>query len=211
MDDWRRDNHTDIMSTPLDMTTLISRLHRSTEDQHHDVKFRLPDGSEVGGHKFVLSVASPVFESLFYGPMAAENTDVVTVKDVDSKAFRLLLYEANLSQDSGTNDPIVSVSDYSKTDKKKIEEETASDPTMTILNDARSVLFQRLKAKFGVYADPWAAGQNLREGLLYYEDGGPDACWLYPWTEALDELTRYIQVGEFQQCHLMCFMPSQTI
>ena len=91
MDDWRRDNRSDIMSTPLDMTTLISRLHRSTGYQHHDVKFRLPDGSEVGGHKFVLSVASPVFESQFYGPMALENTDVVTVKEVDSKAFRLLL------------------------------------------------------------------------------------------------------------------------
>ena len=91
MDDWRRDNDTDIMSTPLDMTTLISRLHRSPGDQHHDVSFRLPDGSEVGGHKLVLAVASPVFESQFYGPMAAENTDVVTVKEVDSKAFRLLL------------------------------------------------------------------------------------------------------------------------
>ena len=91
MDDWRRDTHTDIMSTPLDMTTLISRLHRSTGDQHHDVRFRLPDGSEVGGHKFVLALASPVFESQFYGPMATENTDVVTVRDVDSKAFRLLL------------------------------------------------------------------------------------------------------------------------
>ena len=91
MDDWRRDNDTNIMSTPLDMTTLISRLHRSPGDQHHDVSFRLPDGSEVGGHKLVLAVASPVFESQFYGPMAAENTDVVTVKEVDSKAFRLLL------------------------------------------------------------------------------------------------------------------------
>ena len=60
MDDWRRDNRSDIMSTPLDMTTLISRLHRSTGDQHHDVKFRLPDGSEVSGHKLVLAVASPV-------------------------------------------------------------------------------------------------------------------------------------------------------
>jgi len=91
MDDWRRPNHTDIMSTPLDMTTLISRLHRSTGEQHYDVRFRLPDGSEVGGHKFVLALASPVFESQFYGPMAAENTDVVTVREVDSKAFRLLL------------------------------------------------------------------------------------------------------------------------
>ena len=91
MDDWRRPNHTDIMSTPLDMTTLISRLHRSPGDQHHDVRFQLPDGSEVGGHKLVLAVASPVFESQFYGPMALENTDVVTVREVDSKAFRLLL------------------------------------------------------------------------------------------------------------------------
>ena len=82
MDDWRRATHTDIMSTPLDMTTLISRLHRSPGDQHHDVSFRLPDGSEVGGHKLVLAVASPVFESQFYGPMAAENTDVVTVREV---------------------------------------------------------------------------------------------------------------------------------
>ena len=112
-------------------------------------------------------------------------------------SMKIKAYEANLSQDSGANYPIVSVSDYFKTEKG-----TASDPTMTILNDARSILIQRLKAKFGVYADPWTDGQNLRDGLLYYEDGGPDACWLYPWTEALDELTLYIQVGEFQQYHI---------
>ena len=75
------------------MTDLISRLHsRPDRDAFADVTFILPDGSELKAHKFVLAVASPVFEAQFFGPLAdTSNNNPVTVKDVDSTAFRRLI------------------------------------------------------------------------------------------------------------------------
>ena len=90
MSDWRTPASGD-REIPLNLATLFARLHLSSEDKHHDVTFKLPDGGEVGGHKIVLAVASPVFEAQFYGPMAADNTDVVAVRDVEPGAFRMLL------------------------------------------------------------------------------------------------------------------------
>ena len=90
MSDWRTPASGD-REIPLNLATLFAILHLSSEDKHHDVTFKLPDGGEVGGHKIVLAVASPVFEAQFYGPMAADNTDVVTVRDVEPGAFRMLL------------------------------------------------------------------------------------------------------------------------
>ena len=75
------------------MTDLVSRLHsRPDRDAFTDVTFILPDGSHLKAHKFVLAVASPVFEAQFFGPFAdPSNNDPVTVKDVDSTAFRRLI------------------------------------------------------------------------------------------------------------------------
>ena len=95
MSDWRTPASGD-REIPLNLATLFARLHLSSEDKHHDVTFKLPDGGEVGGHKIVLAVASPVFEAQFYGPMAADNTDVVAVRDVEpggvfSRTIKLML------------------------------------------------------------------------------------------------------------------------
>ena len=75
------------------MTDLISRLHsRPDRDAFADVTFSLPDGSQLKAHKFVLAMASPVFEAQFFGPFAdSSNNNPVTIKDVDSAAFRRLI------------------------------------------------------------------------------------------------------------------------
>jgi len=54
------------------MTDLkISRLHsRPDRDAFTDVVFILPDGSQLKAQEFVLAVASPVFEALFFEPFA---------------------------------------------------------------------------------------------------------------------------------------------
>ena len=86
-------NQTDWRGDDYKMTDLISRLHsRPDRDAFADVTFILPDGSELKAHKFVLAVASPVFEAQFFGPLAdSSNNNPVTVKDVDSTAFRRLI------------------------------------------------------------------------------------------------------------------------
>jgi len=75
------------------MTDLISRLHsRPDRDAFSDVTFSLPDNSQLKAHKFVLAMASPVFEAQFFGPFAdSSNNNPVTIKDVDSNAFRRLI------------------------------------------------------------------------------------------------------------------------
>ena len=75
------------------MTDLISRLHsRPDRDAFSDVTFILPDGSQLKAHKFVLAMASPVFEAQFFGPLAdSSNNNPVTIKDVDSTGFRWLI------------------------------------------------------------------------------------------------------------------------
>ena len=75
------------------MTDLISRLHsRPDRDAFSDVTFSLPDNSQLKAHKFVLAMASPVFEAQFFGPFAdSSNNNPVTIKDVDSTAFRRLI------------------------------------------------------------------------------------------------------------------------
>ena len=75
------------------MTDLISRLHsRPDRDAFSDVTFSLPDGSQLKAHKFVLAMASPVFEAQFFGPLAdSVSNNPVTIKDVDSTVFRRLI------------------------------------------------------------------------------------------------------------------------
>ena len=85
-------NKTDWRGGDYKMTDLISRLHsRPDRDAFTDVTFILPDGSQLKAHKFVLAVASPVFEAQFFGPLAESSNDnpmTVHIKDVDSTAFR---------------------------------------------------------------------------------------------------------------------------
>jgi len=84
---------TDWRGGDFKMTDLISRLHsRPDRDAFADVTLSLPDGSQLKAHKFVLAMASPVFEAQFFGPFAdSSNNNPVTIKDVDSTAFRRLI------------------------------------------------------------------------------------------------------------------------
>ena len=81
--DWRGKEYT--------MTDLVSRL-QNTKDSDAltpDVTFELPDGSQLQAHKFILALASPVFQAQFYGVFAAQaDNNVVKVTDLDSLAFR---------------------------------------------------------------------------------------------------------------------------
>ena len=45
-----------------------------------DVVFHLTDGSSVRAHKLILAISSPVFEGMFYGPMADQGTAEFKVK-----------------------------------------------------------------------------------------------------------------------------------
>jgi len=74
------------------MQHLIAKLHlRQNQENFSDVTFKLPDGSNVSSHRLILAIASPFFEAQFYGLLAADYTECVEIKDVDSAAFRRLL------------------------------------------------------------------------------------------------------------------------
>ena len=50
-----------------------------------DVRF-LVDGQMVYGHKFVLAMGSPVFESMFFGELK-EQREVIEIKDLSPVGF----------------------------------------------------------------------------------------------------------------------------
>ena len=50
-----------------------------------DIRF-LVDGQTVYGHKFVLRMGSPVFESMFFGDLK-ENQDEIEIKDLSPVGF----------------------------------------------------------------------------------------------------------------------------
>jgi len=76
-----------------DMRSLISKFHNraKTESTYTDTTFKLKDGSLVSCHKLILAIASPYFESRFYGLLAGEYEDTQAIQDVDSNAFRRVL------------------------------------------------------------------------------------------------------------------------
>ena len=51
-----------------------------------DVRF-LVDGQTVYGHKFVLRMGSPVFESMFFGELK-EQSDVIEIEDLSLVGFK---------------------------------------------------------------------------------------------------------------------------
>lgn len=59
--------------------------------QYTDVSFALSDGSSIQAHKLLLSISSPVFEGMFYGPMADSGTREFKVDDVKAVGFRRLI------------------------------------------------------------------------------------------------------------------------
>uniref|UniRef100_A0A1B6DC74 BTB domain-containing protein n=1 Tax=Clastoptera arizonana TaxID=38151 RepID=A0A1B6DC74_9HEMI len=57
-----------------------------------DCKFIVGNGSKIRtfpAHKLILSMASPVFEAMFYGPMGENNA--ITVPDIQTEAFECML------------------------------------------------------------------------------------------------------------------------
>jgi len=62
------------------------------QQQHCDVTFQLQDGSTVQAHKLLLAVASPVFEGMFFGPLADKGLREVRVEELRPAGFRRLLH-----------------------------------------------------------------------------------------------------------------------
>ena len=57
-----------------------------------DVTFQLGDGSTVQAHKLLLAITSPVFEAMFFGPLADRNLREVRVDDVKPSGFKRLIH-----------------------------------------------------------------------------------------------------------------------
>ncbi|XP_025822256.1 BTB/POZ and MATH domain-containing protein 2-like [Panicum hallii] len=56
-----------------------------------DITFSV-GGKNIGAHKMVLAIRSPVFKAELYGPMREEGTEPIVVKDVQPDVFRVLLH-----------------------------------------------------------------------------------------------------------------------
>ena len=53
-----------------------------------DITFVLQDGTTVQAHKLILAITSPVFEGMFYGPLADRNMREVRVTDIEPMGFK---------------------------------------------------------------------------------------------------------------------------
>jgi len=80
-EDWRKGENL--------VPALIGRFYDL--QQWTDVTFHLTDGSSMRGHKLLLAMSSPVFEGMFYGPMADGNANEFKVEDVKPVGFRRLV------------------------------------------------------------------------------------------------------------------------
>jgi len=62
---------------------------------HTDLIFLVgPEKKEIKAHKLILSSASPVFETMFYGKLK-EESETIKIPDVDFNAFKIMLYVCN--------------------------------------------------------------------------------------------------------------------
>lgn len=59
-----------------------------TQQKHTDCSFRV-DNTTINCHKVILSTASPVFEAMFFGPLA--ETCCIDITDISREAFQLML------------------------------------------------------------------------------------------------------------------------
>lgn len=53
-----------------------------------DVNFEV-DGETFSAHKLVLAARSPVFRAQLYGPMKDQNTECITIEDVEAPVFKV--------------------------------------------------------------------------------------------------------------------------
>lgn len=77
------------MTTTTSSSDLRVRLKNLlTSQKHSDCSFRI-DKRIINSHKVILCTASPVFEAMFYGPMA--ETRCILITDITPETFLLLL------------------------------------------------------------------------------------------------------------------------
>jgi len=81
-DDWRQGECL--------LPSLLGKFY--SQQQHCDVTFQLQDGSSIQAHKLMLSVTSPVFEGMFFGPLADKGMREVRVDDLKPAGFRRLIH-----------------------------------------------------------------------------------------------------------------------
>ena len=62
------------------------------QQSYTDVTFQLADGSTLAAHKLLLAITSPVFEAMFFGPLADRNLREVRVEDVKPSGFKRLIH-----------------------------------------------------------------------------------------------------------------------
>lgn len=72
------------VKNPYDPRAEIQSLFNNSKQS--DVRF-LVDGQLVFGHKFILSMGSPVFNSMFFGELK-EQRDVIEIKDLSFIGFK---------------------------------------------------------------------------------------------------------------------------
>lgn len=73
---------------PCDLWRDFEKLLETGEES--DVKFRV-QGEVFRAHRIVLAVRSPVLKAELYGPVGKDNTQVITVEDMEPAIFRALL------------------------------------------------------------------------------------------------------------------------
>ncbi|KAE8723847.1 BTB/POZ and MATH domain-containing protein 2 [Hibiscus syriacus] len=74
---------------PSDLGQHFGRLLESGKGT--DVKFEV-DGEIFAAHKLVLAVRSPVFRAQLFGPLKDQNTQCITVEDMEAPVFKALLH-----------------------------------------------------------------------------------------------------------------------
>ena len=81
-DDWRQGECL--------LPALVGKFY--DQQSYTDVTFQLADGSTVAAHKLLLAITSPVFEAMFFGPLADRSLREVRVEDVKPSGFKRLLH-----------------------------------------------------------------------------------------------------------------------
>lgn len=77
------------------MSALPVRLRAMLIDEKYtDCSFLVQNDTCIHGHKIILAASSPVFEAMFYGPLATQQEDTqrpIAIVDVSAKIFRAML------------------------------------------------------------------------------------------------------------------------
>ena len=84
---------TEVKSWQEGLSLAARQRHMMETGLHSDVTFEVghAPGVTVAAHRLILMSASPVFEAMFYGKLAAAPGDLVRVEDIELNIFRELL------------------------------------------------------------------------------------------------------------------------